>query len=139
MSKLEDLGPLQKLIDKAAENVGSKSKLARAMNVSPQRINDWYFGHCNCVPEDRARFAGFAKEDALQELVRATLEKTAGTVRGEQLRMLLGKSLPQIIAGIVFALLLGVSANFGWNDATALVAFFAIFIYSTMYKLGRLI
>lgn len=124
---------LQKLLDKAAEKCGSKSKLARAMGVSPQRVNDWYSGAVNCVPEDRARLAGFAREDALQELVRATLEKTAGTLRGEQLRKLLGKSLPQIIAGIVFALLLGANLTYGSFDAGALVAFFAFWLYSTMY------
>ncbi len=90
---MQDLQAVAELIETAATNVGSKSKLARAMGVTPQRMNDWYSGSSTCAPEDRARLAAFARQDALQELVRATLEKTAGTLRGEQLRQVLGKWL----------------------------------------------
>lgn len=84
---------VQTLIDNAVKVVGSKSKLARELGVSPQRINDWFAGICTCSPEDRARVAAFAHEDAVQELVRATLEKHEGTLRGDQLRQVLGKWL----------------------------------------------
>ncbi|MCY1168679.1 hypothetical protein D9M73_86820 [compost metagenome] len=124
---------LNALIDKAAHVVGSEAKLAKAMGIPQSHISNWKAGDRTCTPEDRARLAGFAQEDALQELVRAVLEKTAGTLRGDQLRKVLGKSLPQIIVGAVIALLLGTSLNFGNVDAGALVAFFAILIYSTMY------
>lgn len=125
------------LIERAASQVGSKSKLARAMGVTPQKINSWISGDCTCMPDDRARLAGFAHEDAVQELVRATLEKNAGTLRGEQLMRVLGKSLPQIIAGIVFALLVGTSLISGSHDATGAVALFTFFLYSTMYILSQ--
>lgn len=104
MQHIEDL---QKLIERAATNAGSKSKLARALGVSPQKINSWSAGICTCTPEDRARLAGFAREDATQELIRATLEKHAGTLRGEQLAKLLGKVWLQTggaTAGALFSL-----------------------------------
>lgn len=132
---MEHNNELQKMIDKAAETVGSKSKLARAMGVSPQKINNWRGGFCTCAPEDRARLAGFAREDALQELVRATLEKTAGTLRGEQLRQLLGKSLRQTIAVLVFASLAVINLSSGSLDVPGAVALFVLWLYSTMYKM----
>lgn len=92
------------LIAKASQAVGSDAKLARAMGIAQQNISLWKSGERTCTPEDRARLAGFAKEDALQELVRATLEKTAGTLRGEQLRQVLGKWLHQTGVASVGAL-----------------------------------
>lgn len=95
---------LNALIAKAAQAVGSEAKLARAMGIAQPNISLWKSGMRTCTPEDRARLAGFAREDALQEFVRATLEKTAGTLRGEQLRQLLGKSLHQTGAAAVSVL-----------------------------------
>ena len=77
----------------------------------------WKSGKKGCTAADRAPLAGIAREDAVQELVRATLEKNAGTLRGEQLMKVLGKSLPQIIAGIVFALLVGTNLISGSHDS----------------------
>ena len=79
------------LIDKAAEKVGTRYKLAQMLGVTPAQIYDWEDGRKPCSAADRARLAGFGGDDAVQELVRATLEKTAGTKRGEQLERLLGK------------------------------------------------
>lgn len=92
------------LITKAGTTAGSEYKLAKAMGLPQTVLTDWKAGRRTCTPEDRARLAGFAREDALQEFVRATLEKTAGTLRGEQLRQLLGKSLHQTGAASVFVL-----------------------------------
>lgn len=102
---MQDLQNVQKVIDDAVAVVGSKSKLARALGVTPQRVNDWHSGACTCTPHDRAAIAGFARQDAVQELVRATLEKTAGTLRGEQLRQVLGKWLHQTGGASVSGLL----------------------------------
>lgn len=93
------------LIQKASDAVGSDAKLARAMGIAQQNISLWKAGTRTCTPEDRARLAGFAKEDAVQELIRATLEKTEGTLRGEQLRQVLGKWLHQTGAATGGALL----------------------------------
>jgi DNA-binding transcriptional regulator YdaS (Cro superfamily) len=101
------------LIAKASQAVGSDAKLARAMGIAQQNISLWKSGERTCTPEDRARLAGFAKEDALQELVRATLEKTAGTLRGEQLRQVLGKWLHQTGGASVGALLSLGSMTYG--------------------------
>lgn len=78
------------LIDKAVKNVGSAAKLARALSVPPSHISMWRSGDKTCTPPDRARLAGFAGEDATQELVRATIEQSTGT-RREQLEKVLGK------------------------------------------------
>lgn len=109
---MQDTETLIDLIDKAAQAVGSEAKLAKAMGLPQSNISNWKAGDRTCTPEDRARLAGFAKEDALQELVRATLEKTAGTLRGEQLRQVLGKWLHQTGGATVGGLLAMVSAAF---------------------------
>jgi hypothetical protein len=87
--------PVNALIDRAAKIVGSKYKLAKLLEVSPNKVNDWAKGRASCSPEDRARIAAFANEDAGQELVRAVLESTEGTTRGRQLEAALGKLLRQ--------------------------------------------
>lgn len=83
------------LIDKAAKTVGSRYKLAKLLEVTPANVYDWEAGRKPCPAEDRARMAGIAGEDALQELVRATIEQAKGKTRREQLTTLLGKSLRQ--------------------------------------------
>lgn len=107
---------VQTLIDKAVKIVGSKANLARAMGVPSQKVNSWHSGFCACVPEDRARIAGFAREDAVQELIRATLEKTEGTLRGDQLRQVLGKWSRQIGEGLHGAALAAISLIYGLNQ-----------------------
>ncbi|MDO9357832.1 MAG: hypothetical protein Q7T70_02410 [Polaromonas sp.] len=92
------------LIAKATEAVGSEAALARAMGMPQQNFSGWKAGTRTCTPEDRARLAAFAKEDPVQELIRATLEKTHGTLRGEQLRQVLGKWSHQTGAATVGAL-----------------------------------
>lgn len=94
------------LITKAGKTVGSEYKLAKLLGVSQQQINSWKTGIRSCSPEDQARIAAFANEDALQQLVRATLEKTAGTLRGDQLKQVLGKLL-QATGGVVHTVVLG--------------------------------
>ncbi len=78
------------LIDKAAANMGSEAKLARALGIPQTHVTMWKSGVRTCTPPDRARLAGFAGEDATQELVRATIEQSTGT-RREQLEKVLGK------------------------------------------------
>lgn len=104
---------LNKLIEKAASIVGSEAKLAKALGLPQPNISGWKSGQRTCTPEDRARLAGFAKEDAVQELVRATLEKTEGTLRGEQLRQVLGKWLART-GGVLHSVTVGlVSLTYG--------------------------
>lgn len=104
---------VQTLIDKASQEVGSPYKLAKMLGVASSQIYDWRDGRKPCSPADRARIAGFAKEDAVQELVRATLEKTEGTLRGEQLRQVLGKWLHQTGEAMHTVVLGLISLSFG--------------------------
>lgn len=97
------------LIAKAGAIAGTEYKLAKAMGVPQTVITDWKAGRRTCTPPDRARLAGFAKEDAVQELVRATLEQTAGTLRGEQLKQVLGK-LSRATGGALHSVIAGVAA-----------------------------
>lgn len=84
---------LNLLIEKAGLIVGSENKLAKLLGIPQQHISMWKSGIRTCAPADRARLAGFAKEDAVLELVKATLEHTMGTLRGDQLKRVLGQNL----------------------------------------------
>jgi hypothetical protein len=81
------------LIATAAAKMGSEYKLAQALGIPQTHISAWKAGARTCTPADRSRIAAFAQLDAVQELVRATLESTAGTLRGKQLETVLGKWL----------------------------------------------
>lgn len=107
--------PLILLIEKAGAIAGSEYKLAKAMGIPQQTLSGWKAGRRPCTPPDRARLAGFAREDAVQELVRSTLESTAGTLRGEQLMRVLGKQLHQTGGATVTALHSLASLIYGWN------------------------
>ena len=107
------------LIDRAGKLVGSEYKLAQALGVPQSTISAWKSGVKNCTPPDRARLAALANEDAVQELVRATIANTSGTLRGEQLRSVLGKWLHQTGAADAFGLLAVTSLASGtaWSAA----------------------
>jgi predicted transcriptional regulator len=98
------------LIEKAGQNVGSEYKLAKLLGVSTSTVSDWKCSRVPCSPGDRARLAGFAGEDAVQELVRGTIDSAKGQVRKEQLEKLLGKWLHQTGGAVVSGLLALVSA-----------------------------
>lgn len=98
---------VKSLIEKAAARVGSPHALAKELGVSSSKVYDWRDGRQPCSPADRARLAGFAGEDAVQELVRATLETARGEVRQKQLRQLLEKS-SRAIGGVLVCVSLGV-------------------------------
>ena len=96
---------VRQLIESAGQRVGSEYKLAKALGVPQATVSSWKAGTRTCTPDDRARIAAFAGEDAVQELVRATLEKNAGTLRGEQLQRVLGKWSQATGAALATALL----------------------------------
>ncbi|MES2414341.1 MAG: hypothetical protein V4614_11105 [Pseudomonadota bacterium] len=102
---MQRLIEVQELIEKAGKQAGSEYKLAKAMGIQQSVISAWKKGSKTCVPEDQARLAAFAKEDALQALVRGVLSSTAGTLRGEQLQAVLGKWSRQTGAASVTVLL----------------------------------
>lgn len=104
--------PVKILIEKAGLICGSEYKLAKAMSIPQQVLSMWKSGVRTCTPGDRARLAGFAREDAVQELVRATIEQAKGTKR-EQLQQVLGKWSRQTGGAVVSGVLSLASLAFG--------------------------
>lgn len=85
---------LIKLIEKAAAVVGNETELARALGTAQPNVSAWKAGTRTCTPADRARLAGFAREDPVKELVSATIETAKGTKR-EQLEAIFNAWLEQ--------------------------------------------
>lgn len=106
---------LNLLIAKAGAIVGSEYRLAKELGVPQHHLSEWKAGRRKCTPGDRARLAGFAKEDAVQELVRATIDAAKGTKR-EQLQRALGKLSRQTgealhsVAAVLVSLTYGATA-----------------------------
>ena len=100
------------LIDKAAEKCGSRYKLAQHLGVTAAQVYDWETGRKPCSPADQARIAGFAGEDAVQQLVRATLEQARGETRKAQLEQLLGKFSRATGAVLLTVVALGASLTY---------------------------
>lgn len=98
------------LITRAGKAAGSEYKLAQMLGVPQTNISMWKSGVRTCSPEDRARIAAIAGEDATQELIRAVLEKHQGTKKGDQLFAILGKPLRQTGAALHTAVLAAISA-----------------------------
>lgn len=109
---MSNLDQITRLIEKAGSTTGSEYKLAKALGVPQQNISDWKAGRRTCTPADRARLAGFAREDAVQELVRATIESAKG-IKREQLEKVLGKSSRATGAALHTVLLSLVSLTYG--------------------------
>lgn len=104
---------LRKLVEKAGKTIGSEYKLAKMLGVPQSLVSAWKSGDKPCSPADRVRLAGVANEDAIQELVRATIDSAKGELRRQQLRELLGKLL-RPTGGVVHSLvLMATSLTFG--------------------------
>jgi hypothetical protein len=93
----KELNELNLLIDRAKLIAESDYKLAKMMGVAQPVIPMWRSGKRTCSPADRAILAGIAGDDAVQELVKATLEKEKGTRRGALLGELLGHRAGRVI------------------------------------------
>ena len=92
------------LIEKAGSIAGSEYKLAQTLGLPQRVLTDWKAGRRTCTPGDRARLAGFAREDAQQELARATINAATG-IKREQLQRLLGKLSHQTGEALLSAML----------------------------------
>lgn len=55
---------LRDLIERAAANIGTAAALAKALEVSPQRVTEWKNGHRTCPLHVQAKIAQLAGEDA---------------------------------------------------------------------------
>jgi DNA-binding transcriptional regulator YdaS (Cro superfamily) len=95
---------LNLLIAKAAAIAGSEYKLAKLLGIPQPHVSAWKSGKRTCTPGDRARLAGFAHEDAQQELARATINAATG-IKREQLQRLLGKLSHQTGEALLSAML----------------------------------
>ncbi len=110
---MDKTSSVKELITKAGLICGSEYKLAKAMGIAQPNLSAWKNGTRACTPADRARLAGFAREDAVQELVRATIDSAKG-VKREQLVRLLGKLSTQTGAARISELLSLTSLIYGW-------------------------
>ena len=88
---MKDLQQLNELIDKAAAIAGSDGKLAKVIRQTRTTMSDWRHGRRTCTPEDVSILAAVAGLNAEEWLIRAMLEKHAGTEKGELLVKALGK------------------------------------------------
>lgn len=98
MNHLEELNLL---IDKAAAIAGSDYRLAKVIGCMPQNISNWRHDRASCSPENRALLASVAGLDPVAELARATVEKHAGTSKGDMLMKALGKA--SLVTGAALA------------------------------------
>ena len=89
------------LIDKASAIAGSDYRLAKMIGMTPQNVSNWRHGQASCSPENRALLAAVAGLDPVAELARATVEKHAGTSKGDMLMKALGKGL--LATGVALA------------------------------------
>lgn len=105
---------LNLLIAKAGAIVGSEYRLAKELGIPQHHLSEWKAGRRNCTPADRARLAAFAREDAVQELVRSTIAAAKG-IKREQLMQALGKLSRQTGGALRGALLSLASAAFGMS------------------------
>lgn len=71
---------LSDLIERAAERAGSHAELARTLEVTRQRLNDWKHGARSCPPQTQARIAELAGEDAKEWLWRAVMGKVVASL-----------------------------------------------------------
>lgn len=81
------------LIARAAENLGSEYQVAKAMEVTPQRLSNWKTGQQTCTAEDRALLADMAGVDPIPEIAEALLERVAGKPKEARLRDVLKSRL----------------------------------------------
>ena len=109
VTTVENVERLNFLIEKAASIVGSEYKLAKKMEIPQQNLSNWKSGAKTCPPAARAVLAGIAGEDAVQELISATLEREEGTRRGVLLGELLGQRAEQVIEESQAAAVAGLS------------------------------
>jgi len=84
---------LEALLEEAKKKTGSHYKTAKAIGVTPNRLNDWRQGRVKAQPEDHALIAAVAGMNAEEALIAAVLEKHRDTPKGERLVTALGKAM----------------------------------------------
>lgn len=107
---MKHLADLNLLIDAASAIAGNDSKLAALLGQHRSKVSDWRRGTQDCPPEDQALMASIAGYDAVQTLIRATVEKHEGKPKGDLLMKVLGKPSLAIggVAGFAGAVALAI-------------------------------
>jgi len=82
---------IKQLIENAAALAGGEGKLAKVLGVPAQHVTNWKNSDRTCMPEDQTRIAHLGGNNALETLIESTIERNAGTLRGDQLKQALGK------------------------------------------------
>ena len=77
---------IKQLIEEAAAASGGHARLARLLDVPSQHVSNWKNESRTCMPDDQARIAHIGGNDGIRTLIDSTLERHAGTIRGEQLK-----------------------------------------------------
>lgn len=93
---------IKTLIDTAAGFVAGRSALARAMNVSPQRITDWANGHRPCPLEIQVRICVYARltdEETLNHVREAAGAPTPKAPHGVAASFVMGLLVAAGVAG----------------------------------------
>jgi plasmid maintenance system antidote protein VapI len=112
------------LIDKAAQRCGSRSKLAKELGVSPQRVNDWATGFRQMPPEQAAIVADIAGLVPEEWLARVTALNSKGKPYGVRLEKALSKCLRLTGAAVVSCLIALVLCAGDGHRGGGKVAFF---------------
>lgn len=115
MSKTEAY--VQALVDKAAEKAGNRHALAVLLGIQPSKVYGWHAGTAPISPADRARLAAVAGDDAVQELVRATIEQAPGDRRREQLMQVFSTS-SRLTGAVLRTAVLAVFSAICWTAPT---------------------
>ena len=84
---------LDQLINMASAAAGSDYKLAKALEVTSQRVSDWRHGRQKVPAADVALMAHLAGMDAEAWASRALIWQYEGTPKGEKIAAVLGKAL----------------------------------------------
>ena len=80
---------IKELIEQAAAASGGNTRLAKLLGVPYQHVTNWKNASRTCMPDDQARIAHIGGNDGIRTLIESTIERHAGTVRGDQLRQAL--------------------------------------------------
>ena len=81
------------LIDKAAANCSSYNELAAKLGTSKQALSSMKQGKREISPETAVLLADIAKENAIQAMVDAVIERNKTGQKAEKIRAILGKVL----------------------------------------------
>ena len=81
------------LIDKATKVCGSETAVAKRIGTSQQALSSMKHGKREISPETAVLLADIAKENAIQAMIDAVIERNKTGQKAEKIRAILGKGL----------------------------------------------